>query len=90
MDKNKLSKDVLAVISPPIWNSYHYVSTLTRKAYEKVIPSLLEPGKKYTILDYGCGARPYEHLFEGYVEQYTGVDVGDNPHADIKIQPGER
>ncbi len=90
MSKDKLSKDVLAVISPPIWNSYHYVSTLTRKAYEDVIPLLLEPGKQYSILDYGCGARPYEHLFEGFVERYTGVDVGDNPHADIKIQPGER
>ena len=90
MSKVKLSKDVLAVISPPIWNSYYYVSTLTRKAYEKVIPSLLEPGKKYSILDYGCGARPYEHLFEGHIEKYTGVDVGDNPQADLKIQPGER
>ena len=90
MSKDKLSKDVLAVINPPIWNSYHYVSTLTRKAYEAVIPSLLEPGKRYNILDYGCGARPYEHLFEGFVDKYTGVDVGDNPHADLKIQPGER
>jgi len=90
MSKDKLSKDVLAVINPPIWNSYHYVSTLTRKAYEAVIPSLLEPGKRYNILDYGCGARPYEHLFEGFVDKYTGVDVGDNPHADLKIQPGEQ
>jgi len=90
MKLSNLSKDVLAVINPPIWNSYYYVSTLTRKAYEEVIPSLLEKGKKYSILDYGCGAKPYEHLFEGHIEKYTGVDVGENPHADFNIQPGER
>lgn len=89
MDYSKLSKNVLAVIKPPLWDSYHYVSVLTRKAYEKTIPALLEPGKKYKILDYGCGARPYEYLFEGRIEKYVGVDVGENPKADISIQPGE-
>jgi len=90
MDSSKLSKDVLAVISPPIWDSYHYVSVLTRKAYERTIPKLLKSGNKYKIMDYGCGARPYEHLFEGYIDEYTGVDVGENPKADILIEPGEK
>lgn len=90
MDHSQLSKDVLSVIKPPIWDSYYYVSTLTRKAYEKVIPSLLSANKKYDILDYGCGARPYEYLFEEHTNKYTGVDVGENPKADISIQPGEK
>lgn len=90
MPSTKLSKDVLAVIAPPVWDSYYYVSVLTRKAYEKTIPKLLKSGSKYKIMDYGCGARPYEHLFEGYIEEYTGVDVGENPKADILIEPGEK
>lgn len=89
MAHSNLNKDVLSVINPPLWDSYYYVSTLTRKAYEKTIPTLLETGKKYKILDYGCGARPYEHLFHGHIERYIGVDVGENPKADISIQPGE-
>ncbi len=89
MELSKLSKDVLSVIKPPVWDSYYYVSTLTRKAYEKVIPGLLLSDKSYNILDYGCGSKPYEYLFEGHISSYIGVDVGNNPKAEIKIQPGE-
>ena len=90
MDYNKLPKDVLAVIKPKIWDYYYYVSTLTRKAYEKIIPQLLKKDSKYNILDYGCGARPYEYLFEGHINKYIGADIGINPKADIKIEPGEK
>lgn len=90
MNYNKLSKDVLAVIKPPAWSSYYYVSILTRKAYEKSIPQLLKNGTKYNILDYGCGVRPYEYLFEGRINKYVGVDVGNNSKADIIIEPGEK
>ena len=89
MNYKKLSKEVLSVIKPPIWDSCYYVSKLTRKAYEKAIPQLLKDNIKYKILDYGCGARPYEYLFEGYINKYVGVDVGNNPKADINIEPGE-
>jgi|SRR4030095_14032558 len=89
MQYSKLPKDVLAVIKPPVWDSYYYVSTLTRKAYEKSIPGLLKKNIKYDILDYGCGARPYEYLFGGYINKYIGVDVGDNSKANIIIEPGE-
>lgn len=37
-----------------------------------------------TVLDYGCGAKPYKSLFPKSTE-YVGVDVGSNPMADIKI-----
>lgn len=48
-----LPKDVLAVINPPIWDSYYYVSVLTRKAYESTIPALL---KKEIITGYSIMA----------------------------------
>ncbi len=89
MNRRGLSKDVLAVIAPPVWDTYYYVSVLTRKAYEKTIPPLLDDGMKYDIVDYGCGARPYEHMFGDHINTYTGIDVGNNPKANINIQPGE-
>ena len=39
-----------------------------------------------TVLDYGCGSKPYSSLFPADCT-YLGVDVGDNPHADIIIEP---
>ncbi|MCI0449603.1 MAG: class I SAM-dependent methyltransferase [Chlorobi bacterium] len=90
MNYNKLPKDVLSVIRPPIWDAYYYVSSLTRKAYEKTVPVLLKSNTKYNILDFGCGAKPYEYLFEGYINKYVGVDVGENPKAEINIVPGEK
>lgn len=89
MGNNDLPKDVLDVIAPPMWNSYHYVSILTRKTYEKTISSLLKNDEKYRILDYGCGVRPYEHFFKGHISEYIGVDVGSNPKANLLIEPGE-
>lgn len=90
MNYSKLPKDVLSIIKPPVWDPYYYVGVLTRKAYERTIPPLLEKGVKYNVLDYGCGVRPYEYLFENSINKYVGVDVGDNPKADIKIEPGDR
>lgn len=84
-----LSKEVKAVINPPLWDSYFYVSVRLRKVYEKIIPSLLEEGKKVDILDYGCGVKPYYHIFGSHINKYSGVDVGNNPYADDLIQPGE-
>jgi len=89
-DYNKLSKDVLSVIKPPFWDTYHYVSILTRNAYEQEILPLLQPGIKYDILDYGCGVKPYAYIFENNINKYTGVDVGSNPKADILVGPTDK
>ena len=34
------------------------------------------------VLDVGCGVKPYLPFFEGAAE-YVGVDVVENPHADL-------
>jgi SAM-dependent methyltransferase len=83
-----LSKEVKAVINPPFWDSYRYVSVRLRKVYEKLIPSLLENSNKVDVLDYGCGVKPYYYLFGNQINKYIGVDVGSNPFADDLIQPG--
>ncbi len=90
MNYKHQSKDVLRVIAQPVWDPYYYVSNNLRKTYEKLIPLLTEKDKKYKILDYGCGVKPYKYIFEDRIDSLIGVDVGNNPHADILINPGEK
>jgi len=37
----------------------------------------------YTLLDVGCGRKPYYPFFDRYVERYVGLDVPGNPEADL-------
>lgn len=47
-----------------------------RRAYEEL--------GRYSVLDVGCGAKPYEPLFSAYAASYNGVDSVENPHADLR------
>jgi SAM-dependent methyltransferase len=85
-----LDKDVLDRIKPSFYDPYSLINRLLRKAYEDSVPKILDDKKKYRIIDYGCGVRPYEYIFEPYIEKYIGVDVGENPKADILILPDEK
>lgn len=90
MDYNKLPKDVRSIIAPPLWDPYHYISVNLRKAYEEKIPLHLKNGNNLKILDYGCGDKPYEYLFENHAVLYVGADVGNNPKAEYNFKPGEK
>ncbi len=37
----------------------------------------------YRLLDVGCGEKPYQPLFAPYITSYVGVDVVENPQADV-------
>jgi SAM-dependent methyltransferase len=39
---------------------------------------------RFRVLDVGCGVKPYEPLFSPYAASYVGVDVVDNPRADLQ------
>jgi SAM-dependent methyltransferase len=38
----------------------------------------------YRLLDVGCGVKPYYPWFEPYVAEYVGLDIGDNPNAELR------
>ena len=38
----------------------------------------------YRVLDVGCGVKPYYPFFEPYTSEYVGVDVVENPAADLQ------
>lgn len=41
-----------------------------------------------TVVDVGCGERPYEPLFEGRAARYVGVDITSGPNVDV-VAPAE-
>ncbi len=41
-------------------------------------------GGPYRLLDIGCGQKPYYPFFEPYASEYVGLDVVDNPMAELK------
>ena len=43
----------------------------------------LEAGGKVRILDVGCGVKPYYPFFAGVASEYVGVDVVENPAAEL-------
>ena len=38
----------------------------------------------YTVLDVGCGQKPYEPIFTPYASSYVGVDPVENPRAELR------
>jgi SAM-dependent methyltransferase len=40
--------------------------------------------RPYRVLDVGCGVKPYYPFFEPYASAYVGVDVVENPAADLQ------
>jgi SAM-dependent methyltransferase len=42
-----------------------------------------EAGAGVRVLDVGCGVKPYYPFFRPYASEYVGVDMVDNPAADL-------
>ncbi len=64
---------------------YHYLIQL-RKKIEFVFKHYCN-SKEYILADYGCGNKPYEPLIRPHIRQYMGVDLAENPEADIHVSP---
>ena len=43
----------------------------------------LAGGERLRILDVGCGVKPYYPFFAGVASEYVGVDVVENPAAEL-------
>jgi len=39
---------------------------------------------RYRVLDVGCGVKPYYPFFQPHASEYVGVDVVENPAADLQ------
>lgn len=75
---------------PKIWGRmaarYYYLREL-RRQLEKVISLFVQHSPHQLLADYGCGNKPYQPLFDPFVEQYIGLDLALNTKADVTINP---
>lgn len=84
--------DLAEIINPSIFKTpYYYYYRLLKRAYEKLINKHLTSSKVYKIADYGCGVMPYKYIFRSLnsENQYVGIDVGDNPDAEVIIKEND-
>ncbi|HEX8135956.1 MAG TPA: class I SAM-dependent methyltransferase [Pyrinomonadaceae bacterium] len=63
--------------------NYRSLTLLLEKLRRVVDSDLLEGGE--TILDYGCGNKPYRELFGAKFTQYLGADIAGNREAELTI-----
>jgi SAM-dependent methyltransferase len=63
--------------------TYQCLVTILGRLQHIINSDSLSPGK--TVLDYGCGSRPYETLFSQKFKDYVGADIAGNPKADLTI-----
>ncbi len=70
-------------LKPPLWHRARYaLSALGLSLREGLL--LVKPVE--SVLDYGCGAKPYRDLFEPTVH-YQGADYANTAGADIHLLP---
>jgi SAM-dependent methyltransferase len=73
-------------LNPRLWQTNWYVMRCLKRVLQQLIVEHIKEG--VLLVDYGCGSRPYEPLFLDRKAKYVGVDVGDNPLADLIVHPG--
>lgn len=74
-------------VQPSIFNPRWYSLRLTTKHLKEIINLYIDKQNRFCIVDYGCGDMPYRELFESYVQKYIGLDLEENPFAEIHILP---
>jgi SAM-dependent methyltransferase len=63
--------------------TYHVRAALSAWLQAEAKRAHTDFGRRYRVLDVGCGIKPYAPFFEPYADSYVGVDIG-NPAADLE------
>jgi SAM-dependent methyltransferase len=67
---------------PPRTHRCYYVLNATRRALSEMARIYCPDHPRGTLLDYGCGDKPYQPLFAPFVDTHIGADVAD---ADVAL-----
>ena len=73
-------------LHPRIWDADYCLLRGLADAVARFACEHSSPGM--TVIDFGCGAKPYRSLFPQDCK-YIGVDTCPNLHADLVIDPGQ-
>ncbi|MBL7196574.1 MAG: class I SAM-dependent methyltransferase [Candidatus Omnitrophica bacterium] len=71
---------------PKIYDSLYLLHSSQLKLLKNFINENLSNLKNITVLDLGCGLKPYESLFKPYVSTYIGTDSKKTKGVDIVCQ----
>lgn len=66
----------------PPWSNIYYRKKELRKGIKDLSKKYVKSSDKNTLVDYGCGEKPYKDIFEGIVDEYIGLDMKTNDTAD--------
>ena len=69
-------------LQPRLWDTDWLVLRGMRAAIETAAGQIALPGR--SALDFGCGAKPYEHVFTARGVTYTGADLGTGNDVEIR------
>lgn len=69
-------------LDPRPWDHDFIVMRQTAAAFRTLVARHLKTGSELTVVDYGCGPKPYRPLF-GPATRYLGADLPDNKEADV-------
>ncbi len=56
--------------------------------HQIVIEFIKESAPKYahgTLVDIGCGVKPYKSIFASYVDKHIGIDLEQSPHGSFYV-----
>lgn len=70
--------------SLPYWDHQRHLLARLDAAIAEALGALVRPGQ--TVLDFGCGDRPYEEVVRGLQGNYVGCDLAGTP--DLNVTPG--
>jgi len=68
---------------PRIYDALYLLHSSQLRLLKEFIRENLSYSRDITVLDIGCGNRPYEELFAPYTGRYIGNDVNAGPGVDI-------
>ncbi|MEZ4821725.1 MAG: class I SAM-dependent methyltransferase [Ignavibacteria bacterium] len=89
--KEQLKKESEDFINLHFWDTYYYSSNLLRKRYEENIPIHLNKSNKNIRYLITAAVSDLMNIYSSlFKESYTGIDVGENAHADVIIDPDGR
>lgn len=72
-------------IKPKIYNSRYIHLKLLRDAISNSFKKYQKNTQELTIVDLGCGEKPYREVFSNGLTKYIGVDIPGNKNADYEI-----
>jgi len=75
-------------LNPQRSNRVYWHLVLLRNQLQRIADTELANGG--TILDYGCGSKPYAPLFARKFEHYVGADLAGNKEAELILDPEGR